>query len=503
MPDAWGGAHRLAARRAALALAPGLAVRGAVGAALALAPGLAVRGAVLALLAGLAGLAAPAPPARAEVVWLCKPGVEPDPCRESLRTTIESPDGGSHVEAPPLPADPPIDCFYVYPTVSEQPATNADKSKDEQQVAIARYQAQRYSQRCRVYAPMYRQLTLASIFTGTAEQRAAGRRIAYADVREAWLEYLARENRGRGVVLIGHSQGASMLRQLIRGEIDGRPEVRRRIVSALLLGGNVLVRKGGRDGGDFRNLPACTASDQVGCVIAFSIFGDPPPDNTRFGRAPDTDTTGAGLPAGPEYEVLCTNPSSLGTNERRPLTSLVYTEPFPGTIGAALILMYGGPQPSAPTPWLQPADRYSGRCERSNGANVLMAEPIGRARKLNPSPTPDWGLHLADANLALGELVDIVGRQAAAYLRSSATHGRPRLRVSMRCASRRRLRVALGGADRRLVRRMDILVGRRRLARDSRPPFARTIRRVRRVTVGVTLRDGRRARLSRHAPRCR
>ena len=38
----------------------------------------------------------------------------------------------------------------------------------------------------------------------------------YADVLDAWREYLARDNRGRGVVLLGHSQGTRMLRQLLR-----------------------------------------------------------------------------------------------------------------------------------------------------------------------------------------------------------------------------------------------------------------------------------------------
>jgi DUF3089 family protein len=394
---------------------------------------------LLLLSAVLLALAARPPASHADVVWLCKPEEQPNPCHESLETTVESSDGSSRVENPPLPADSPIDCFYVYPTVSGQPTTNANKDKDEELIEIARYQASRYSQRCRVYAPVYRQLTLLSINAATAEQRAEGGKLAYGDVREAWRDYLAKYNHGRGFVLLGHSQGTRMLRQLIREEVDPKPEVRRHLINGILLGGNVLVRKGQKVGGDFRNIPACTAANQTRCMIAWSTFNAPPPDNSRFGRSPATDTSGAGFPAGPNYEVLCTNPASLGANERKPLTSLTRTEPFPGTIGALLVVMYGGPPPSAPTPWVEPGERYTGRCETSAGANVLMLQSIGNARKLNPSPDATWGLHLADANIALGELIDVVGRAADRYLLGRTP--RPRiLGRGLRVSRKRRVR---------------------------------------------------------------
>jgi len=409
----------------------------------------------LVLAAGLvAGGAAVAPAdASAEVVWLCRPGEQPNPCRETQRTTIYDADGSSRVEDEPLPANPPVDCFFVYPTVSGQPATNANKDKDEELIAIARYQAARFSERCRVYAPVYRQLTIASIFTGTEAQRQQGGKLAYGDVREAWREYLARDNRGRGVVLVGHSQGTRMLRQLVREEIDPNPAVRRRLLSGILLGGNVLVRKGLRAGGDFQNVPACSRSGETGCVIAFSTYFDPPPSNSRFGRSPATDTTSAGFPAGPDYEVLCNNPASLAANARQPLTTYARSEPFPGSIGAALIQTYGGPPPSAPTPWLRPAERYTGQCVRADGAHTLRLEPIGSARRLNPAPDPTWGTHLVDVNIALGELVDEVGAQTRSYL-ASARHG---------CLARR------SPIGRRGVGRIRLGRSRVQLARSVRP----------------------------------
>ena len=390
-----------------------------------------MRGLAVLLLLSLATLAGAAGTARAEVVWLCLPGQEADPCHESLETTVREQDGSERVENPPLARAPAVDCFYVYPTVSEQRSRNANKNKDREVVAIARYQAGRFAQTCSVYAPMYRQQTLIGLGAGGS---AESLQVAYSDVEEAWREYLARHNRGRPFVLIGHSQGTRMLRQLVRREIDPDPGVRQRLVSAILLGGNVLVRKGSLAGGDFEHVPACTAPTQLGCVVAWSTFNEDPPPNSRYGRPPSEDTSGFGLPAGPDYEVLCTNPASLGANERRELTTILRGEPFPGFLGLLMTQMYGGPQPSAPTNFLRPEDRYTGRCEQRDGANVLMLEPVGNSRRLNPSPDPSWGLHLADGNIALGDLVALVERQIGAMRRATR---RPKLTIS---ASFRRIR---------------------------------------------------------------
>ena len=115
---------------------------------------------------------------------------------------------------------------------------------------------------------------------------------------EAWRTYLSRFNKGRGFVIIGHSQGTRVLRKLVREEIDRRRAVRRRMLSALLLGGNVLVRDGKRIGGDFQRIPACGFAQQLGCVIAYSVFNYTPPEDSRFGREPADDPY-LGLPGGP------------------------------------------------------------------------------------------------------------------------------------------------------------------------------------------------------------
>ncbi len=183
------------------------------------------------LLAVAAAVAIAPATASAKTVWLCKPGQKSNPCTPGLRTTVYSPAGKKLRVTQPRPDRPPrFDCFYVYPTVSDQKAPLASKRIDPEERSIALYQTARYSQYCRVYAPMYRQVTLQSLLGGGRPNTHPS--VPYDDVREAWRTYLRKYNKGRGVVLIGHSQGTFVLRQLVTKEIDPKPAARRKLISA-------------------------------------------------------------------------------------------------------------------------------------------------------------------------------------------------------------------------------------------------------------------------------
>ena len=373
---------------------------------------------LLVLVAGLAPAMTSGAVLAAEesVVWLCHPGMGEDPCRGDMTTTRRTSDGDERVVTPGR-AHRQVDCFYVYPTVSDEPTPNSSRLKAPEVQAVARQQAARFSQECRMFVPVYRQRTIVGLQAGRLDPsiEAAAYQTAYADVRRAWRAYLRHDNHGRGVVLIGHSQGSRLLRWLIREEIDPRPRVRARLVSAILPGANVLVPQGRLVGGDFRHVPVCRRAAQTGCVLAWSSFDETPPKDSRYGRSPTVDD-GTGLPIGRRYEVVCTNPTSLRDNARRTAQTILRTEPFPGIIGLLLLKMYSGPPPTASTPWLVPADRYTVRCESRDGARVLMVRPVGDSQDLEPSPDDTWGLHLADVNLVLGDVLAIVRAQKRAYL---------------------------------------------------------------------------------------
>jgi DUF3089 family protein len=53
-------------------------------------------------------------------------------------------------------------CFYVYLTVSTEPGLNSDLTVRPAEVNVAMEQTALFSQVCDVWAPMYRQITVAN-----------------------------------------------------------------------------------------------------------------------------------------------------------------------------------------------------------------------------------------------------------------------------------------------------------------------------------------------------
>jgi len=338
-----------------------------------------------------------APATRDPQVWLCKPGLADNPCLSGLTATAVAADGTKTVERSQPAPDPKVDCFYVYPTVSNQPTMNATLQIDPAETGVAIAQASRYSQVCNVYAPMYRQITVFGLLNPDND---AGGQIAYRDVATAWNDYLARYNDGRGVVLIGHSQGAFILKRLIADQIETDDAVRNRVVSAILLGANVTVPDGKDVGGDLERTPACHADTETCCVMAYSSFDNDPPENAIFGR---TQTDGE--------HVLCTNPGARGGGSA-PLDAYVPARHLGGPFSFTEL-------PLAATPWVRYPDLFTGECKTESGATWLQVNDVRTAGDDRPALRdalgPTWGLHIYDGNIALGNLVDVVRSQAAAY----------------------------------------------------------------------------------------
>jgi predicted alpha/beta hydrolase family esterase len=346
--------------------------------------------------------------------WLCHPQ-RLGACNVDLATTVVAADSTTTVERAQIDPRAPVDCFYVYPTVSTDTTDISDMNPDAAELNIARLQFARFGAKCRLFAPLYRQATLASLQHAMTSRASFDMlSVGYQDVLDAWHHYLAHENNGRGVVLVGHSQGSVILARLIVNEIEGKPE-QSRVVSAMLIGmpGGILVPRGRDVGGTFQHMPFCRSSSQTGCIVAYSSFRAtaPPEANARFGRSRDSSVV-----------VACTNPATLGDNaaelraylDANGKTAIGLSPRNPWTVRGA----------SVETPTIRVAGMLTGRCTSNEFASYLEvtlhrgAESAASRDIQGDVPLPGWGLHLVDMEIAMGNLLDLVSSQTTSYLAS-------------------------------------------------------------------------------------
>ncbi len=347
--------------------------------------------------------------------WLCRPG-RADACAADQSATVIAATGKRSAEPFVAAAAPKFDCFYVYPTVSLDKTANSDLEAGPEEKQVAAFQAARFAKNCRVFAPMYRQVTLTAlqaIMAGRAVP--ADRAVAYADVRAAWYEYLRRDNGGRGVVLIGHSQGAGVLKQLLMEEIDRRP-VAGQLISAMLIGTNVAVPEGKDVGGDLKTIPLCRRADQWACIVSYVTFraDAPPPANSRFG-----------VVAQPGMVAACTNPAMLAGGK-------AITDNYLGAAGAGIASGKQGPWTAdgaaVTTPFVKAPGLLSAECV-ANGkfrylavtVNAVPSDPrtdtiVGDV-SVGGQVLADWGLHLIDMPVVMGNLVTLSATQSKTWLK--------------------------------------------------------------------------------------
>lgn len=344
--------------------------------------------------------------------WLCWPGkVDGSACAATQSYTEVKADGSvKHVDFK-RNEKAAYDCFYVYPTASEDPTPNSDMIPGRELNPVTYAQFGRYGAVCRQFAPMYRSVTLAALRAGMAGSQMPGvdRELNYNDVKDAWNYYLRNENKGRGVVLIGHSQGSGLITRLVREEIEGKP-VAKQIISVVTPGTTVQVPPGKDVGGTFKSTPLCRKPDQFGCVVVYSTFrATRPPSVTppaRFARA-----------AAPQGTVAaCTNPAALAGGKA---TMDVYQSK--GTIDWAKGKTINDPYvrlPGMVTAECVTEGEYTYLKATVNGQptdarNNTLVGDVG-----NP-PDPTWGLHNGDMSVAIGDLVRLVDRQAAAWMKAN------------------------------------------------------------------------------------
>jgi hypothetical protein len=257
---------------------------------------------------------------------------------------------------------------------------------------------------------MYKQATLKDLKSLSATSGLANQikvaEVAFASLLAAWKQFVAHDDDGRPIILLGHSQGAIALIHLIATQIDSNPTLRAKLVVAILAGANLQVPTTKTVGATFKNVPLCTSGSETGCVIAWSSFPSEPPSDSLFGRPGQGVSIQGDQLTKTGQQVACVNPADL-TGGTAPLA--------PWFISITQKLT-----PAVNTVWVTYPGLYTGACESQGGATWLQVTDVaagGDPRTVaTESDGATWGFHTLDVNLVLGDLIPDVAGEEAAYV---------------------------------------------------------------------------------------
>lgn len=186
--------------------------------------------------------------------WAILPGSYPEELKEFI---VNDPISG-------------VDVFYVYPTLilsEDDKRWNVQIEDDKQRKNVissaVRFQASAWANAGELYVPFYRQAHLRSYYKLEEGGRDA-LLLAYSDVKAAFQYYLEHYNKGKGIILAGHSQGATHLSLLLKDFFDNKP-LQQQLIAAYLPGIGLELN-------EFQTIPLMTNASETGGFVAWNTF---------------------------------------------------------------------------------------------------------------------------------------------------------------------------------------------------------------------------------------
>ena len=163
--------------------------------------------------------------------------------------------------------DKDVDLFLVCPTVDTLDEENMSLENDVMKgyfEGALNMERGIYEDRCRMYAPYYRQMAMNGYSLEDAEETERRLAFAYNDVSDAFAYYIENENDGRPIILAGFSQGADMCYRLME-EYFGDKELQDQLVAVYGIGWAVtedMVEA-------YPQIVPANSADDIGVVISF------------------------------------------------------------------------------------------------------------------------------------------------------------------------------------------------------------------------------------------
>ena len=167
-------------------------------------------------------------------------------------------------------ADKPFDVFFVHPTTYGTTNMGMNQSLDDPGIrqttdATTVSQVSVFKERCNIYAPRYRQMSIAALGMSDEEEKPYFD-LALQDVHDAFVYYMTFLNNGRPFFLAAHSQGSDMMHGFFSRYRDLIPK--EQLVCAYLPGWTFTD-----DDLTGFDLPLAVTPDQLGGLITWNTIG--------------------------------------------------------------------------------------------------------------------------------------------------------------------------------------------------------------------------------------
>src|SRR6185437_3941890 len=216
-----------------------------------------------------------------------------------------------------------VDVFFIYPTLDfsnkgwNADITDVDLNHKIEKTTI-RQQASVFNGSCRIFSPRYRQATLYS-FLDTKGDGKKALDLAYSDIRQAFIYYMKNYNKGRPIIIAGHSQGALMSYRLLKEFFD-TTALRQKLVAAYPIGFQIIKDS-------LKNLKPGDSATETGCYVTWNTV--------KWGGLSNEDMR-------EHFKGVCVNPLSwkqdtayVDARENKGSISYRFNGILPNVVGAA------------------------------------------------------------------------------------------------------------------------------------------------------------------------
>jgi DUF3089 family protein len=221
------------------------------------------------------------------------------------------------------PAQPPpgawekpwgVDIFFIHPTSAyagddwNADITDAAANKRLEERILPNH-AGPFLQAGPVYAPRYRQAALYSEVEVGGESDGAFL-ISYNDILASFDQYMAANNRGRGVILAGVGQGGLYVQRLLADRFQADP-LKQRLAAAYVIDAALPADAPGA----MFPQPVCKAMGEIQCVVAWKTIVDGENEKAFRERSP-VWTTDWKIAPSKGKDFVCVNPLTWTTDEQ-------------------------------------------------------------------------------------------------------------------------------------------------------------------------------------------